>query len=227
MPDGIAPSNDAVMAGQAAYSKTTLAVYDFIVLRVFVPFVWRCPTTALLDLYQRNLSSNHMDCGVGTGFFLDRCLTTGKARIVLVDLNPNSLSKAARRLRRYGPRAYARNVLAPLAIEEAKFDSIGMNLLLHCLPGAIHEKATAFDQVSAYLKPGGRVFGSTILRDALELGFAARTLMASFNRKRIFSNTNDTLEGLRQELGKRFEDVSIEVEGAMALFRARKLSNGA
>jgi hypothetical protein len=43
-----------------------------------------------------------------------------------------------------------------------------------------------------------------------------------FNRWRIFSNTNDTLDGLKRELEARFDDVEIDVMGCVALFRARK-----
>jgi SAM-dependent methyltransferase len=211
----------AVLAGQAVYTKINLAFYDFVVLRVFMPFVWKCPTAALLNLYASNVSPNHLDCGVGTAFLLDRTLTSSSSRIVLVDLNPNSLSKAARRLRRYRPAVYRRNVLAPLAIDEAPFDSIGMNALLHCLPGDIHAKSVVFDHAAAYLKPGGCVFGATLLAGGVPHGAAAKRMMAFFNRRRIFSNLNDTLDGLTRELEARFDQVEIDVMGCVALFRAR------
>ena len=45
--------------------------------------------------------------------------------------------------------------------------------------------------------------------------------MAAYNRKGIFSNRGDDLEGLKRELGLRFEDVRVEVAGCAALFSGR------
>lgn len=47
-------------------------------------------------------------------------------------------------------------------------------------------------------------------------------LMELYNRRGIFSNEADDLDGLRRELRKRFEHVSIEVVGCAALFSARR-----
>jgi hypothetical protein len=58
---------DPSHAGQAIYSPTTLAVYDFIVLTLSNPLVWRCPTGRILQLYNRHVTDNHLDVGVVTG----------------------------------------------------------------------------------------------------------------------------------------------------------------
>ena len=212
--------SDDVIAGQAVYTRTVLGVYDLAVIGVFLPLVWKCPAAAILDLYDNSVSANHLDCGVGTGFFLDRCVMPPKPRVVLVDLNPNALAKAARRLRRYEPRTYLRNVLEPLSINEARFDSIGLNFLLHCLPGTMRDKAVAFDRLATYLNPGGCVFGSTILHEGLPIGAAARWLMARFNARRIFCNESDHLDGLRSALELRFRKFDVETNGCVARFRA-------
>src|SRR5437899_11143261 len=107
------PADDAVWAGQAAYTRTALALYDPFVIGTLIRFVWRCPPSALVHLYDRNVSSNHLECGVGTGFFLDRCALPPRPRIVLLDLNPSCLRRAERRLSRYAPRVHRRNVLDP------------------------------------------------------------------------------------------------------------------
>lgn len=219
------PIGPDVLAGQAAYTRTVVAVYDFMVIRTLLPFVWKCPTSRVVELYRANVSNNHLECGVGTGFFLNKCPMPPSQRLVLLDLNPNSLLKSAHRLKRFQPRTYARNVLQPLAIEEQKFDSVGMNFLLHCLPGNIYGKAIVFDSVLEYLKPGGCVFGSTLLQPDASLNFTAKRMMSVFNRRRIFCNTDDDLAGLRQELEKRFQETQIEIVGHMTLFRARKPKN--
>jgi ubiquinone/menaquinone biosynthesis C-methylase UbiE len=64
---------------------------------------WRCPTRKLLELYRANLSANHLEAGVGTGYFLDRAGRSDFERLVLLDINRNCLARAERRLARFKP----------------------------------------------------------------------------------------------------------------------------
>src|SRR5918996_6376268 len=91
-PDQEKGTNDAVTAGAAIYSKPVLSVYDLYVLGFSNTFVWRCPSHLILDFYNEHISGNHLDVGVGTGYFLDKCkFPTHHPRIALADLNTNSL----------------------------------------------------------------------------------------------------------------------------------------
>ena len=140
---------------------------------------------------------------------------------MLLDLNPNSLEVASRRLVRYRPETCRANVLEPLKISGPGFDSVGVSALLHCLPGSMKEKAVAFDHLKAVLNPGGALFGATLLTGGVERSGLARLVMRYFNRIRVFSNSGDDLDGLRAELTKRFSDVSVRVIGCIALFSGR------
>ena len=95
-----------VARGQAPYSPLVLSIYDVVVLGISNHLLWRCPTAKLRNLYDRNVSGRHVDIGVGTGYFLDQARwPVGDPAITLVDLNPNSLRAAARRIGRFAPRA--------------------------------------------------------------------------------------------------------------------------
>ncbi len=74
-------------------------------------------------------------------------------------------------------------MLEPIDYQGGKFDSLGMNLLLHCLPGTMVEKACAFDHLLPLLNPGATVFGATILQGDVPRNAAARGLMKVYNRK--------------------------------------------
>lgn len=213
---------DDVQAGQAIYTRRNLALYDVLVHGVSNRFVWRCPTRRLLEHYRRCVSANHLDVGVGTGYFLDRCaFPSPSPRVALMDLNPQSLAYAARRIARYRPETYRRNVLEPIAVEAPPFDSLGATYLLHCLPGSIAEKAVAFDHLRTLLHPGGVLFGATLLQGGVARTRAAVRLMAFYNRRGIFCNERDDLDGLRRALEQRFHDVAVEVAGCAALFSGR------
>jgi len=126
-------------------------------------------------------------------------------------------------LTRYQPENYLANVLEPIGVPQLRtrprFESIGMNYLLHCLPGAMADKAAAvFSHLQPLLRPGGTLFGSTLLHGGVDRSPIAQRLMAACNANGIFSNAQDDLDGLRQALQARFERFSLEVVGCAALF---------
>jgi SAM-dependent methyltransferase len=214
---------DQIKRGQAVYTPGILGLYDLGVLGVSNRWIWKCPTERLLSHYDRHVTGNHLDVGVGTGYFLDRCrFPTASPRIALMDLNPNSLDFAARRIARYKPEIYVRNVLDELDVRAEKFDSIGVNYLLHCLPGDMKMKARALDFLAPLMNPGAVLFGSTLLQGGIERSRVAKRLMAFYNAKGVFSNAEDSLETLTFELERRFAAVSIETVGCAALFSARR-----
>ncbi len=158
-------TREQVEAGQAVYTRRMLRLYDFIVLGVSNRFVWKCPTRRLKAHYNQHVTGNHLDVGVGTGYFLDRCrFPSNPPRIALMDLNPNTLEFASKRIARYKPKTYRRNVLEPIAFDAKKFDSVGVNYLLHCLPGSMAFKSVAFDHLKALMSPNAVLFGSTLLQ---------------------------------------------------------------
>lgn len=213
---------DRVEAGQSIYTKQTLLAYDLVVLGVSNRFIWQCPTQQLVNHYNRHLTANHLDIGVGTGYFLDRCqFPSPTPRIALMDLNSNTLEFAAQRIARYNPETYRRNVLDPIVLDVGKFDSVGINYLLHCVPGSIESKSIAFDYLQPVMNPNAVIFGSTLLQGSVPRSWFAKRLMDVYNSKGIFSNQDDDLEGLKRSLSQRFKDVSVEVIGCAALFSGR------
>jgi SAM-dependent methyltransferase len=210
------------LSGQAIYTKRLLSVYDVSVLGISNRWIWKSSTTRVLALYDAHVSGNHLDVGVGTGYFLDHCRALGPmSRIALIDLNQNSLDFTARRIARYNPETYRRNVLEPIAIDAAPFDSVSMSYLLHCLPGTIDTKAVAFDHLAALMNPGAVIFGATLLQGGVPRSWLATRMMDVYNARGIFSNRDDDLAGLMRALVRRFRDVFVEVMGCAAMFSAR------
>ena len=206
-------------AGQAIYSKLVLSIYDWWVLAVSNKYIWQCPTERMVALYNAHITANHLDIGVGTGYYLDHCrFPTDQPRLVLIDLNENSLETTARRVARYRPETRRQNVLEPFKPEPARFDSVGLNYLLHCLPGDIAAKAVVFDHAKSVLNQGGVLFGATLLQTGVERSGMAKRLMKVYNRKQIFSNRADSLAALQESLAGRFAKFELEVIGCAALF---------
>jgi SAM-dependent methyltransferase len=216
-------SSEEVEAGQRVYTPLVLKGYDLFVLGFSNRFVWRCRSSRMLERYDRYVGARHLDVGVGTGWFLDHCSWPVDApQITLLDLNENSLSAAAGRIDRYHPATVRANVLDPVELPSPSFDSMALNFLFHCLPGDLGWKAaTVAANLRPSLAPGGVLFGSTILGRDVSHNFLGRRLMRLYNRKGIFSNTEDDRRGLEQGLASQLSNVEVEVVGAVALFAGR------
>jgi hypothetical protein len=110
--------------------------------------------------------------------------------------------------------------MAPLELgEDFRFESVALNMLLHCLPGDMRHKATVFDHVLPYVAPGGRIFGSTVLAKGVRHGRLAPKALEILNKgDGPMSNLNDSLEDLESEIADRFTDYRLAVRGSIALF---------
>ncbi len=216
-------TNKQLEAGQAIiYPKHKLAVYDLIVHGISSRLAWKCPTKRLLQQYNQMVTANHLDVGVGTGYFLDRCkFPSQMPRVALMDIESNPLEFTSQRIARYNPKTYRRNILEPINLDAEKFDSVGINYVLHCIPGTLETKSVALDHLKALMNPNAVLFGSTILQGGVPINWLAKRLMAIYNKKGIFFNQHDNLEDLKSALNHRFKDISVEVIGCVALFSGR------
>lgn len=203
------------------FNHRMLTYYDWL-LEFTCNRIWRCPIRRTLELYGRHLSSNHLEVGVGTGYFLAHSRLPGsQPRLALLDLSPHCLERTAARLSRYAPEVYRANALAPIELSVRRFDSIAINYVLHCMPGALPEKGIAFANLKPLLSASGVLFGSTVLRHGVRCDLGARAFMHLYNARRIFCNLEDSLTGLRKALEATFCDVKIDVVGCVAEFSGR------
>ena len=213
------PTPEQVEAGHAFYTKRALRFYDLAILGYFSRFAWKCPARRIVEHYNEHESANHLDVGVGTGYFLDRARFVSESpRIALMDLNPSCLEVASRRIERYHPEAFRANVLDRIPVDAPKFDSVGMNYLLHCLPGDIRSKAVVFQHLKALANPGCVFFGATLLHNGVPRNWLARRVMDRNNALGIFSNAADDLDGLRAAVAEHFTDSVIAVVGCVGVF---------
>ena len=212
-------------AGAAFYSGKTLFIYDLLVLTFSNRWAWKCPTSTQLAFFEKNLSANHLDVGVGSGYYTSTCNYPGNLqRIVLMDLNAECLKFASRRMKPTGisPSCHVADVLEPIKWGQPRFDSISLFYLLHCLPGTMAEKARVFSHLSALLNPGGILYGTTILGKGTSPNAVAHKLMGIYNAKGIFSNFHDDAGTLEQGLKDNFASAEIHIAGEVAMFRAIK-----
>lgn len=205
-----------------AYTRLGLHMYDPLIVNLVAPRVWGCDPDILVDHYREHVTSNHADIGVGTGFFLDRCgFPSATPRLALIDLQPNCLAHTARRLARYRPVTYLRDVLSPVdQIPGGPFDSIALPGIIHCLAGDLPLKSRVFDNIAPLTRLGTKIFGYTLVYDGVPLSASRRLIHPLLNCLRVIDNANDRLADLRDALTTRFIDCNVDLVGCMALFSA-------
>lgn len=215
-------NDQEVRRGAGIYSKPILGIYDLLVVRLSNSLAWRCPSPLMLAQYDRLVGGRHLDVGPGTGWYLANAALPEDVDVVLMDLNGNSLDSASARIDGTPHSRLVGNVLEPLPEDAGPFDSIGVNYLLHCVPGTWAEKGEAFRHLADRLSDGGALFGATILGSGVEHNFGGKGLMALYNRLGIFHNRQDDADGLRAALQRSFDEVDLEVVGTVAVFSARR-----
>ena len=202
------------------YSKKWLTFYDQYVLYGVMPLVFGCPVGHVQGLYNAGVGARHLELGVGTGYLpANAAFPVPDPEITLVDLNPAPLAYTAERLARYKTIQVQANVLDPLPVE-GPFDSAGLSFLLHCVPGSIWEKGVVLENAAKVVKPGGVIFGSTVLSSGVRVLPHARMYMKALNKRGIFHNERDSLDDLRRVLAG-LGCYKLVVRGCVALFRAR------
>lgn len=212
------PTHEEILAGQAVYNPRVLFWYDKL-LNVSNALIWRCTTQQVLNHYRHHISDNHLDVGVGTGYYLDKCgFKHPQPRIVLMDLNQCCLDKASQRLARYRPETVIHNLFDDQWPTLNGFDSISFTYVLHCLPGTMEEKAKVLDRLKSLLNPGGRLIGATILNQSDKANFLSRRFMRFYNRKKVFCNYKDDPNEVEKTLKNVFDTVKFEQHGHVALF---------
>jgi SAM-dependent methyltransferase len=211
--------SDPAYAGQADYTPLLLRLYDPIVLGVVAGLVWRVPPEPLLDNYRRNIREPHLDVGPGTGYCIERSGLPDGSRVTILDPNRNVLRHAASKLGRFDVTAVEADALKPLPVAE-RFESAGMNMVLHCLPGPMSRKALAIQNIAAVLSPTGTLFGATILGRSGDHGWLGHRVLTAFNKRGAFDNLDDSEVKLRQMLEASFDRVEVKVVRSAAIFSA-------
>lgn len=209
-----------VHEGQATYNPFTLALYDLFVLGLSCRFVWGCRKKHLVEMFRRDMGARHLDVGVGTGYLPAHGAGPDTTGITLFDANQHSLHASSQRLKHLNPTTVQGNALEPLPFADDAFDSASANFLLHCVPGTLPEKGVLLRELGRVVRPGGTVFGATILASGVPVTGRARRLMGFYNSKGVFHNSGDTLADLEASLGGAFKEHTVTVHGCVAVFEA-------
>lgn len=106
-------SEEQIKNGQAVYTSFLLKIYDLWGIQFSNRWIWNCPKSTQLKQFQEHISANHLDIGVGTGYYLKRCKWPKNTRLALMDLNPNCLKLAKKAVPELNPELYQVDIFKP------------------------------------------------------------------------------------------------------------------
>ena len=88
--------NEDVKKGPANYHNVLFSVYNFYVFQLSNTYIWKCPTKHVRNLYSTHVSTNHLDIGVGTNYFLKKRNLQFSTRLVLMNTTMNCLKNESK-----------------------------------------------------------------------------------------------------------------------------------
>lgn len=204
------------------YSKSLLSFYDLYVFKCVSPIFFRCPSEKIIDFYLNNVSENHLEVGAGTGFLLKKCQNAEKIKhLSLLDLSENCLQATQKSIKPIKATVYKANILEALPLQNRKFKSIGLNFVLHCVPGNFKTKGMALLNLGNHLTEDGSIFGSTAIYDSNQ-NIMAKLVMDAYNKSGIFNNIDDKKNELEDILLSDFNNVSVTQISNVIFFKASK-----
>ncbi|KAK2596152.1 hypothetical protein QQS21_006429 [Conoideocrella luteorostrata] len=205
------------------YKTRRLLIYDYWVLGIVSTWAWGCPTAAYpLPQFRANIGKNHLDIGIGTGYYLRKGKIPSTTKITLMDIEKTALDFALKRCGRPDARGMVADILKPLPTQE-KYDSISMYYLLHCIPASIEEKCSIFSHIKDNMTPDGVIHGANVVAKGVRKDnkFAAH-MRRKVLEAGIFQNLEDKPYDFEHALRQNFHEVEVRVVGTVFVFRAAK-----
>ncbi|EFY89902.1 hypothetical protein MAC_04111 [Metarhizium acridum CQMa 102] len=205
------------------YKTRRLLLYDYWVLGIVSTYAWGCPTSQYpLPQFRANIGKNHLDIGIGTGYYLRKGRIPPTTKVTLLDIEKTALEFALKRCGRSDARAIVADILKPLPVED-KFDSISMYYLLHCIPATIEEKCNIFSHIKNNMTPDGVIHGANVVARGVRKDnrFAAH-MRRKVVEAGIFQNSEDNPYDFEHALRQNFHEVEVRVVGTVFMFRAAK-----
>ncbi|KAL8804053.1 MAG: hypothetical protein Q9223_006061 [Gallowayella weberi] len=223
-------SSEASARGAAIYSQSwLLTIYDWWVLGIVSTYAWACSVPQYtLPWFRQNLrEGQHLDIGVGTGYYLAKSDLTG-VQVTLADLNQDALDATKKRLVGEGKvkaeetRTLLHDITRPLPDSCPKFNSMSLYYLLHCMPGPVPAKTAVFSHLKHNLTADGVISGASILGKDVRHNLFGRVIMGFGNWNGMFDNRGDNAADFDEALREHFYEVETQVRGAIFLWRASK-----
>lgn len=185
--------------------------------------VWKCPKQHLEQQFISNVTLNHLEVGVTSGFdFTKRLKANRNLNMVYLDPDAKALKQAGKNTAHLKPRLFQGSLVHQWGFTNQKFSSINLNFVLHGLQGDFEDKVNALCMnARSCLADNGKVFGSAILRDRISTNPVSEYFFKRCNRAGIMNNEKDSFRKLERMLNYFFTNVHITMVGYVVMFEGK------
>lgn len=193
--------------------------YDRFVNEINCNHVWKCSKNNIINNYCANVENKHLEIGPGSGFFLKKeNIGVNLDQLTLVDVNSTILKFSKKNLE--SEHSNVNSLVYDLFRYEIptniEFDSVGINYVLHCIPGNLQTKLDSL--ISNLGDNKYNLFGASVICDPLHMNPIAEYELMFLNAFGIFNNNNDTYEELNEYLNNKNYNFSLKKQGYVAIF---------
>ena len=196
------------------FVSRTLQYYDVAVNEINCKFAWNCSKKNIENMYKKNIRKNHLEIGPGTGYFIKNYQFDN---LTLVDVNNEILQYNVKQ--QHTTKFVRKNLfLKDETIDLLDYSSVGVNCVLHCVPGKLQEKME--NLIHSFHDKDILIFGGTVVNDP-STDFLTNIQLKLLNKYGIFYNKEDYTENLIHFLEKKNYDYNIQKIGQMLLFEIR------
>lgn len=136
-----------------------LKYYDILVNTINCKYAWKCDKKHIKNLYKRNIRRNHLEIGPGTGYFIKPYKFNN---LTLVDVNNDILEYVSNQ---HACKYIRQNLfLSKEKINLLDNSSVGVNCVLHCVPGKLEDKIK--NLIDSFSDRNIVIFGSSVVNDS-------------------------------------------------------------
>tara|TARA_Y100000991_G_C21955959_1_gene342079 strand:+ start:513 stop:1394 length:882 start_codon:yes stop_codon:yes gene_type:complete len=196
------------------FNQLIMKNYDFFVNHINCKYVWECDQRNIIDMYKKNIRSNHVEIGPGTGYFLKEHKFNN---LTLIDVNRDILLECKKNLEKNCKNI---NIINKNVFEKNNkialnnYDSLGINYVLHCVPNNL--SISVDNLINNIPKKNYKIFGSTVIPNRNTYNLASLEIFL-LNKMKIFNNKTHTFNDIESYV-KKYLNYEIRRIGNSCLF---------
>ena len=198
--------------------------YDLLVNKLNCKYIWRCNYNIINSLYDRNISKHHLEIGPGTGFFINKFkfdnLTLCDINQDILDYSFDNLKNNSKNISKINFNLFD-NLSQTNLNKNVKFESVGANYVLHCIPGKIEDKLLTLVHNLKKINKSHKcvLYGGTVINDPYYNTFLSNALIKCLNHFKIFNNKEDFSYNIINNLEKHNIKFDYSIVGCVFIFK--------
>lgn len=201
------------------FNRIIFKNYDLLVNNLNCKYVWKCDQKYIQNIYDKNITRNHIEIGPGTGYFLKKYKFDN---LTLIDVNQDILEESSRNLENnckniniINHNIFEKNN----KLEIKNYNSIGINYVLHCVPNDLSYSIS--NMINNIPNNNLTLFGSTVIPSEKDKFSLAQLEIYFLNKFGIFNNKSHSVNDISLYIKNNFQNYNMNKIGNSFLFEIK------